>query len=118
MVAAVQNKRPGAVDPQNLDGSAIAATVSPKFQAARRIHDRNATHVMIENAKMISAANNACCGAPIDSTAKNTAPTAPRPAALAICAVVPYIPEPAPAEAGLTLASTKLGSGAITNPWP
>ena len=76
MVAAVQNKRPCAVDPQNLGSSAIDATVSPKFQAARRIHDRNATHVIIENAKLMSAANNACCAACIDSTAKNTAPMA------------------------------------------
>src|SRR5262249_44801611 len=92
--------------------------IARKLQAARRIHDKNATHVIIENAKVISAANNACCAVCIDSTAKNTAPMPATPAALAICAVVPYIPEPAPAEAGFTLASTTLDSGAITNPWP
>ena len=52
------------------------------------------------------------------SIAKNTAPIAATPAALAICAVVPYMPEPEPALAGFTVESTALDSGAITSPWP
>jgi FkbM family methyltransferase len=45
---------------------------------------------------------------------KNTVPIAATPAALAICAVVPYMPAPAPALTGFTVASTALDSGAIS----
>jgi hypothetical protein len=45
-------------------------------------------------------------------------PIAATLAALAICAVVPYIPAPEPALAGFTVQSTALDSGAITSPWP
>jgi hypothetical protein len=83
---------------------------------ARRIHVRNATQTMIENANSADAATNADLADPAASIAKYTAPIAATPAALAICAVVPYMPEPAPALAGFTVESTALDKGAITSP--
>ena len=62
--------------------------------------------------------NSAGLAAYAASTAKNTAPIAATPEALAICAVVPYIPEAEPALTGFTVESTALDSGAITRPWP
>src|ERR1700749_4713735 len=89
----------------------------PQF-AARRIHASNAAQAAIESANSAVAANSAGradCAASIE---KNIAPIAATPAALAICAVVPYIPAPEPALAGFTVESTALDNGAITRPWP
>src|SRR6202161_1219103 len=83
-----------------------------------RIHDRNAAEATIDSANNATAANNARCAEKIASTVKYTAPIAATPAALAICAVVPYIPAPEPALSGFTVESTTLDSGAITSPWP
>ena len=86
--------------------------------AARRIHARNTAQVTIDSANSAVAANSASradCAASIE---KNTAPIAATPAALAICAVVPYIPAPEPALAGFTVESTAPDNGAITSPCP
>src|SRR5882757_1760610 len=86
--------------------------------AARRIHDRNTAQIIIDSENNAHAANSARRTDCAASMAKNTAPMAATPAALAICCVVPYMPEPAPALAGFTVESTALDNGAITSPWP
>src|SRR6185312_11243234 len=73
-----------------------------------RIHVRNAAQAIIDSANNAAAADSARRADPLASIAKNTAPIAATPAALAICAVVPYMPEPAPALA--TVASTTSGA--------
>lgn len=99
--------------------SLIAFVNVTNLQAiARRIHDKNATQIKIQSANMTRATNIARSVELADSAAKNTAPIAATPAAFAICAVVPYIPEPEPADRGFTVESTTLDSGAITRPWP
>ena len=72
----------------------------------------------IDSANSADAASSAIRADCAASTAKNTAPIAATPAALAICAVVPYIPAPEPALAGFTVESTALDNGAITSPCP
>jgi hypothetical protein len=72
---------------------------------------------MIESANSADAAKSASCAEYAASIAKNTAPIAATPAALAICAVVPYMPDPEPALAGFTVESTALDKGAIRAFW-
>ena len=72
----------------------------------------------IDSANSADATNSASRAERAASIAKNTAPIAATPAALAICVVVPYIPAPEPALAGFTVESTALDNGAITSPWP
>src|ERR1700733_12069552 len=86
--------------------------------AARRIHDRNAAQMAIDSANSANDANSASRADSAACVAKNTAPIAATPAALAICAVVPYIPAPDPALAGFTVNNTALDNGAIASPWP
>jgi hypothetical protein len=74
--------------------------------------------VRIDSANSANAANNAGRADQTVSMAKKTAPIAATPAALAIWAVVPYIPAPEPALTGFTVESTALDNGAITSPWP
>src|ERR1700724_3620528 len=84
---------------------------------ARRIHDRNATQVRMDSANSANDANSAGRTDKAASTVK-AAPIAATPAALAICWVVPYMPEPEPALAGFTVDRTTPDKGAITKPWP
>ena len=72
--------------------------------------------MLIDSANNTHAANSASRADPAVSIAKNTAPIDATPAALPICVVVPYIPEPAPALEGFTVESTALDNGAITSP--
>jgi hypothetical protein len=113
-------KRPCTVIPWGLlPGSGLKSLFGEWPQtAARRIHVKNAALATIDvanSADDIKSANRADRAA---SVAKNTAPIAATPAALAIWVVVPYIPAPEPALAGFTVESTALDNGAITSPWP
>src|SRR5580698_3334232 len=94
-----------------------AACLDWRHAAARRIHVKSAAQrkIDINNTSDASIATRA---EPAAAIAKKTAPIAATPAALAICDVVPYIPAPEPALAGLTVDSTALDNGAITSPWP
>ena len=78
----------------------------------------SAAQVTIDSTHSAVAANSASCADCAASIEKNTAPIAATPAALAICAVVPYIPAPEPALAGFTVESTAPDNGAITSPCP
>src|SRR3954464_6258811 len=98
--------------------SVVNTNLLAAHDAARRIHDRNAALAAIDNANSAIAANSASRAEFAASIAKNTAPIAATPAALAICAVVPYIPAPEPALAGCTVESTAPDNGAITSPCP
>jgi len=72
----------------------------------------------IESANSVNDTNSASRAEKTASVAKNIAPIAATPAALATCEVVPYIPAPDPALAGFTVESTAPDNGAITSPWP
>jgi len=100
-------KRPCAAIPQNFKGRCF-------YVKARRIHDRKAALAIIESVNTANAAKSASSAELAASIAKNAAPFAATPAALAICAVVPYMPDAEPALAGFTVESTALDNDAIT----
>jgi hypothetical protein len=80
--------------------------------AARRIHDKNAAQATIDGSNSANDANSASRAEKAASIAKNAAPIAATPAALAICAVVPYISAPESALVGFTVESTVLDTSA------
>src|SRR5882757_2795089 len=115
IVAALQNKKAVYSFP-TIEFRQLTLICHPVV--ARRIHVRNTALAIIESANSADAATNAKRADPAATIAKNMAPIAATPAALAICAVVPYMPEPAPALPGFTVESTALDNGAITSPCP
>jgi hypothetical protein len=95
-----------------------AGCLDLRHAAARRIHVKNPAQAKIDSTNNASEASSAARADWAAATAKKAAPIAATPAALAIYEVVPYIPAPEPALAGLTVDSTALDSSAITSPWP
>jgi hypothetical protein len=96
----------------------MAVCLDWRHAAARRIHVKNPAQTKIDSINNASEASSATRADWAAAIAKKAAPIAATPAALAICDVVPYIPAPEPALAGLTVESTALDNGAITSPWP